>query len=92
LRLDKYLQLTRLVKKREFTRELCREGLASANGLPAKPSRKVREGDVIELKLWNRHLTVRVVGCPRGNVPRREAALYYEVLEDKKVEEDLFGP
>jgi ribosomal 50S subunit-recycling heat shock protein len=91
LRLDKYLQVTRLVKKREFTRELCREGRLHLNGLHAKPARQIKEGDHLEIAFWRRKVTLRISGCPRGNIPRKEAHHYYEILKSEAVEEDPFG-
>ncbi len=92
MRLDKYLQVTRLVKRRELARELCEEGRLALNGRPAKPGREVKPGDAIDLAFWRRRLRVRVIACPAGNLPRGEAHLLYEVVEDRPVEEDLLSP
>jgi len=67
MRLDKFLQLTRLVKKRQDTRELSEAGRLDVSGRPAKPARLVGQGDIISLRFWKRTLTVKVSQLPRGS-------------------------
>lgn len=87
MRVDKYLQVTRLLKKREFTRELSEGGRLLLNGQAVKPSKKIITGDTVRLLLWNRHITVKVIDIPRGNVSRKDARLYYEIIEEERVDE-----
>jgi ribosomal 50S subunit-recycling heat shock protein len=51
MRLDKYLKVTRIVKRRTVANELCNAGKVSVNGKVAKASCEIKEGDVLMLKL-----------------------------------------
>jgi ribosomal 50S subunit-recycling heat shock protein len=87
MRLDKWLQLSRLVRRREDTRELCAAGRVVLRGTPAKPAREVTAGDVVTLNLWRRLVEVRVLSVPAGNVSRKDAPGLYEVIVERAVEE-----
>ena len=60
MRLDKYLKVSRLIKRRTVANEACDGGRVSVNGKQARASYDVKEGDVIEIKLGARTVTVRV--------------------------------
>lgn len=60
MRLDKYLKVSRLIKRRTIANEACDGGRVSVNGKQARASYDVKEGDVIEIKLGARTVTVRV--------------------------------
>ncbi len=89
MRLDKFLQATRLVKKRVFTRELCEESRIEHNGNPAKPGRRIAPGDIVTIRFPRRLLVLKVAQVPWGNISSKEAHLFYEVLEDRPMEDDL---
>lgn len=61
MRLDKYLKVTRLIKRRTVANEACDAGRISVNGKVARASYDVKEGDVIEINLGQKPLTVKVV-------------------------------
>ena len=61
MRLDKYLKVARLVKRRTLAQELCNGGHVTKNGRPAKPSSRVEIGDVLEIRFGPRLITVEVV-------------------------------
>ena len=87
MRLDQYLKLSRIVKRRALTKELCQKGLIRINGKEAKASKEVKEGDVIEIDTVSRHLKVKVLKVPAGkNVSKKAARELYETLEDKRKE------
>ena len=54
MRLDKYLKVSRLIKRRTVANEACNNGRVSVNGQPAKASREVKAGDIIETSLGRR--------------------------------------
>lgn len=83
MRLDKYLKISRLIKRRTVANEACDAGRVSVNGKPAKASYDVKENDVIELKLGERVITVRVK-LINEYARKEEAALMYEVVDSKK--------
>ncbi len=61
MRLDKYLKVSRLIKRRTIANEACDAGRVSVNGKVAKASVEVKVGDVIELAFGNRTLRVEVL-------------------------------
>ncbi|MBI3998317.1 MAG: RNA-binding S4 domain-containing protein [Armatimonadetes bacterium] len=79
MRLDKYLQASRLIKRRTLANRLCDAGKVTVNGHRAKPAAAVEIGDLVGLELGPRRLTVRVVRLPEGR-PSTEPA--YEIVED----------
>ncbi len=84
LRLDKFLKVSRIIKRRELAKEACDAGVIRVNGTVAKPSRKVKVGDVVEIDAARFYLKFRVVKVPVGNVRKSEASELYEVLEERK--------
>ena len=48
MRLDKYLKVSRIIKRRTVAKEACESGRVSINGKVAKPSNDIKEGDIIE--------------------------------------------
>lgn len=61
MRLDKYLKITRLIKRRTVANEACDAGRVTVNGKVARASYDVKEGDVIELNLGQKPLRVQVL-------------------------------
>ena len=61
MRLDKYLKVSRLIKRRTVANEACDNGLISVNGKPQRASYDVKVGDKITLRFGLRELTVEVV-------------------------------
>ena len=61
MRLDKYLKVSRLIKRRTVANEACDAGCVSVNGRPAKASLDVKVGDVIEIGFGTRNVKVEVV-------------------------------
>lgn len=82
MRLDKYLKVTRLIKRRTVANEACDRGLVSVNGKAARASYEVKEGDRIHLKLGAREVTVEVVSV-QENVRQSEAGLLYKEVRDE---------
>jgi len=83
--LDLFLKVARIVKRRSLAKELCDEGVVRVNGLPAKPSREVRVGDVIEIDTITRYLKFQVLEVPKGkNVSKKKAKEIVEVIEERR--------
>ena len=61
MRLDKFLKVSRLIKRRTVTNEACDAGRVTVNGKPAKASVKVKVGDIIEISFGNRQVKVEVL-------------------------------
>ncbi len=80
MRLDKYLKISRLIKRRTVANEACDAGRVMANGKPARASYDVKAGDVLEIALGERVLKVKVLSVSEY-AKKDEAAGLYQVLE-----------
>lgn len=80
MRLDKYLKVTRLIKRRTVANEACDADRVSVNGKPARASLAVKVGDVIEINLGSRPLKVRVLKVSEY-ATKETASEHYEVIE-----------
>ena len=80
MRLDKWLKVSRLIKRRTVANEACDNQRVTANGRPVKASYDVKVGDLLELKFGERTLKVEVL-VVADNVGKNDAAaMYKEVL------------
>ena len=79
MRLDKYLKVSRLIKRRTVANEACDNSHIAVNGKPAKASYEVKEGDILTLSFGEKSLTVRVLDVKEHTL-KNEAASLYEVL------------
>ena len=79
MRLDKYLKVSRLIKRRTVANEACDNGPVCVNGRPARASYKVKEGDQITLRLGAREVTVEVLSV-QETVRQADAAALYRQL------------
>ena len=84
MRLDKFLQVSRLIKRREVANRLCDHGRVRVNGSAAKPSAVVRPGDVITISQGDRRLVARVVDVPERPAPSKNLV---EILTRTNVDE-----
>ena len=80
MRLDKYLKVSRLIKRRSVANEAAGAGRVSINGKVAKPASEVKQGDVLDLLLGGRHILLRVEKTPEV-VRKEEADSLYTVIE-----------
>lgn len=80
VRLDKYLKVTRLIKRRTIANEACDAGRIVVNGKVARASYDVKEGDVIEINLGQKPLKVKVVKVSEY-ATKDTAAEAYTVIE-----------
>ena len=82
MRLDKYLKVSRLIKRRTVANEACDAGRVSVNGSPARASYEVKVGDVIAITLGAREVRVLVADV-RETALKDDAALLYTILSDR---------
>ena len=80
MRLDKYLKLTRLIKRRTVANEACDADRVLVNGKVARASLAVKEGDIIEINLGSRPLRVKVLKVSES-VTKDDAPTCYQILE-----------
>ena len=81
MRLDKYLKVSRLIKRRTVANEACDGGRISANGRVVKASYDVKVGDELEIAFGSKVLKVRVTDV-REQVGKSDAATLYEVIAE----------
>jgi ribosomal 50S subunit-recycling heat shock protein len=80
MRLDKYLKVSRIIKRRTVANDACDTEHVTVNGRPAKASYDVKEGDVIEISFGQRTLKVKVLDV-REHAAKADASSLYEVIE-----------
>ena len=82
MRLDKFLKVSRLIKRRTVANEVSDMGRVFVNNNPAKPAKQLKEGDIILIEYANRSFTVKITKIPSGNVSIQEAPSLYEIIEN----------
>lgn len=87
MRLDKFLKLARLVKRRTAAQEMIELGAVRLDGRECKSSAEVREGSIIEIAYINRVLKVKVL-CADEAVLKRPKTISWEQLDEKPVKPD----
>ena len=80
MRLDKYLKVSRIIKRRTVANEACDGGRVSVNGKVAKPGAEVKEGDIIEIRFGESVSKYQVVTLSE-HVLKADAAGMYKVIE-----------
>ena len=80
MRLDKYLKLTRLIKRRTVANEACDADRVIVNGRPTRASLAVKEGDIIEINLGAHPLKVKVLKVSEY-VSKDDAPTCYQIIE-----------
>lgn len=80
MRLDKYLKVSRLIKRRTVANEACDAGRVSVNGKPARASYDVKVGDKIEISFGTRNVKLEVTDVSE-TVRKEDAALLYRLIE-----------
>ena len=82
MRLDKWLKVSRLIKRRTVAQMACDQNRVYVNDRPAKSSLVVKVNDMVHLELGARALTVKVLTVPGGAVPAQDASSLYELIEE----------
>ena len=80
MRLDKFLKVSRIIKRRTVANDACDASHVSVNGRPVKASYEVKEGDEITIAFGQRVLRVRVRSV-KESIRKEDAVNMYEVLE-----------
>ncbi len=81
MRLDKYLKVSRLIKRRTIANEACDAGRVNVNGKVAKASQEIKEGDVIEIRFGSNLTTIEVTAV-KEVVKKDEASTMYRVMNE----------
>ena len=80
MRLDKFLKVSRLIKRRTVANTVSEMGRVFVNGNPAKPAKQLKVGDIIEIEYANHIEKVEVLVIPTGNVSVQDASTLYKEL------------
>ena len=86
MRLDKFLKVSRLIKRRTLAKEVADQGRISINGTQAKASSDVKEGDELQIRFSQKLVTVQVNEL-KDTTKKEEAAGMYTVLKEEKTAE-----
>ncbi|KAB7704333.1 RNA-binding S4 domain-containing protein [Bacillus aerolatus] len=86
MRLDKFLKVSRLIKRRTLAKEVADQGRITINGTAAKASSNVKTGDELSIRLGQRVITVRVEKL-QETTKKEEAAGMYELLKEERINE-----
>ncbi|MBN9396858.1 MAG: RNA-binding S4 domain-containing protein [Candidatus Melainabacteria bacterium] len=84
MRLDKWLKVSRLIKRRTVAQMACEQGRVQVNDRIAKSGHDLKFGDLVHIELGTRALTVKVLDIPFKNVPAQSANSLYEIIEEIK--------
>ncbi|MGJ7913666.1 RNA-binding S4 domain-containing protein [Neobacillus sp. LXY-1] len=84
MRLDKFLKVSRLIKRRTLAKEVSDQGRIEINGKEAKASSNVKVGDELTLRLGQRLVTVRIDRIQETS-RKDEAAEMYTILKEERV-------
>lgn len=86
MRLDKFLKVSRLIKRRTLAKEVAEQGRITINGNQAKASANVEAGDELTIQFGQKVVTIRVNDV-REHVKKEDAASLYTVLKEETREE-----
>lgn len=85
MRVDKFLKVSRIMKRRTISKELALSQRVEVNGRTAKPAHEVKAGDLVSVIFGSRKLTVRVLSAAEVK-KKKEAADMYEVVSEEMVD------
>ncbi len=81
MRIDKFLKVSRILKRRTLGKEACDSSRVTVNGKPKKPSFKLSVGDIVEIQFGVGVLKFKVLAL-KETVKKEEAQTLYEIIEE----------
>lgn len=84
MRLDKYLKVSRLIKRRTIAKEVAEKGRIEINNKIAKPSTEVNIDDIIKLSFGNKVVTLKVLSL-QESIRKEEAVNMYEIINEERL-------
>lgn len=81
MRLDKFLKVSRLIKRRTVANEVSDMGRVLINENPAKPAKQIKENDIITIEYANRKVKAQILKVPTTNVSIQEAPSLYKLID-----------
>ena len=80
MRLDKFLKVSRLIKRRTVANKVSDQGRIYVNGIISKPAKQLKEGDIISIIQADKEIKVRIKTIPTGNISVQQASELYEII------------
>lgn len=87
MRLDKYLKVSRIIKRRTVAKEACENGRVYINNKVAKPGTDIKENDIIEIKYADKSLKARIVNVAE-HMSKENAKNMYEIIAGEEDTEE----
>ncbi|MED3648584.1 RNA-binding S4 domain-containing protein [Halalkalibacterium halodurans] len=84
MRLDKFLKVSRLIKRRTLAKEVCEQGRITVNGNVAKAGTVVKEGDELVIRFGQKLVTVEITNV-KETVRKEKASTLYEVKKEEPI-------
>ena len=85
MRLDKFLKVSRIIKRRSVAKEVADKGRIQINGKLAKSNSTLKVGDVLQIQFGNKTLEVKVLAL-QDSTKKEDASKMYEILSEKRIE------
>ena len=87
MRLDLYLKMSRLVKRRTVARELCEAGRVHVNGQESKPAKEIRSGDKLTLQFSSKSIELEVLDVPLSS-KKADPGMLYRITAERRTESE----
>lgn len=85
MRLDKFLKVSRIIKRRTLSKEISQSDRVLVNGKVAKPATRLKIGDLITVEFGTRRLVVKVLEL-KEHVLKNDSHMLYEIISEEKIE------
>ena len=89
MRLDKFLKVSRIIKRRLVAKIVVDGGKAKINGKVAKASTALKIGDILELEYYDKYFKFEILEVPKGNIPKDKSNDLVKVLDSRGIKVDL---
>lgn len=89
MRLDKFLKVSRIIKRRPIAKIVVDGGKAKLNGKVAKASTEVKVGMELEIEYYNKYFKFKILEVPAGNVAKSKISELIELIDSRGIEIDL---
>jgi ribosomal 50S subunit-recycling heat shock protein len=89
MRIDKFLKVSRIIKRRAIAKIVVDGGKAKLNGKVVKASSEVKKGQILEIEYFDKYFKVEILEVPTGNVPKGKSMDLIKVLEIKGIERNF---
>lgn len=90
MRLDQFLSVSRLIKRRTQAKLACDKGLVCVDGVKAKPGKEIKVGQKLVLDLTRKRIELEVLKLPPKGLKKEEAKELYRIISEEKKEDSFF--